>query len=129
MDHPLLTPEEAGELLRVSAADVISLIDDGDLAGLQIAGHWRITFDSVKDFVASGIRKQNVKALGRAFLDHSRWTRIIEEDPEFARGIENGYFEPGTMGAFLKEALLVSCASKSENVVPIRGKSDDNADS
>jgi excisionase family DNA binding protein len=129
LDHPLLTPEEAAELLSVSAADVISLIENGDLAGLQIAGHWRITFDSIKDFVASGLRKQNVKALERAFLDHSKWARIIEEDPAFARSIEDGTFELGTMGAFLKEALLVSRASKIENVIPIRGKSDDNADS
>lgn len=129
MDHILLTPEETAELLRVAESDVIAMIEHGDLAALRVADQWRITIDSVKEFVTSGLRKQNAKALERALSDHSMWARILEEDPAFTHRIESGRFEANTMGAFLQEALSVSRAAKSGKVVPIRGHNDDGRDS
>ena len=129
VDQLLLTPDEAAELLRVASGDVIAMIEAGDLAGLKVAGQWRLTSESVKDFVVKGLKKQNLKALERAFSDQSRWARIIEEDPKFAQSIADGNFEPNSMGAFLQEVLRVSGASKEGKVVPIRGKSGEESDS
>ncbi len=125
----LLTPEEASELLRVTSQDVIAMIEDGALAGLQIRGHWRVTSESVTQFLSENLRTQNLRALSRKLNDHNVWAKLLEESPEFKKQIENKHFEPGSMGAFLQEALAVARGTKSGNVVQFKNSTDEPKDS
>ena len=119
MDTVLLTPEEAATLLRVSEADVLNLVRCGDIAALNVAGKWRITSESVIEYIAAGLRKQNAKALGRALSDRARWAEALRDMPDVLAIIEGGEFQPGSMGAFLQEALAVRDATTEGKVTRI----------
>lgn len=121
MDQPLLTADEVAELLRIEPSDAVALVEDGSLAGFQVRGQWRITFESIKQFVSQNLQKQNLKALERKLHDHSVWARALQDAPELAQQIKSGSFEAGTMGAFLQEALAASKGGSSGKVVTFPG--------
>lgn len=125
----LLTPEEAAELLRVTSQDVIAMIEDGTLAGLQIRGHWRVTPESITQFLSESLRAQNLKALSHKLKDQNVWAKLLNESLEFKKKIENERFEPGSMGEFLQEALAVTKGTKSGNVVQFKSSTDEPKDS
>lgn len=124
----LLTPEEAAELLRITPQDVVAMIEDGTLAGLQIRGHWRVTSESITQFLSENLRAQNLKALSRKLSDRNVWAKLLEESPKFKKQIENEHFEPGSMGEFLQEALAVAAGTKSGNVVQFKNSTDELKD-
>jgi excisionase family DNA binding protein len=128
-DHILLTPEEAAEILRVSKEDVIDLIEDGSLAGLKIKNKWRITTESITQFLSDNLKKQNLKALNKKLKDHNLWAELLNQSPEFKKKIENEKHEPGSMGAFLQEALAVKKGTESGEVVQFRSPSHETEDS
>jgi excisionase family DNA binding protein len=128
-DQILLTPDEAAELLRITPQDVIAMIEDGTLGGLQIRSHWRVTSKSITQFLSENLRAQNLKALNRRLHDHSVWANLLAESPELRRKVENEHFEPGSMGGFLQEALAVATGTKSRNVVQFKNSTDETKDS
>lgn len=101
----LLTPEEVAELLRITPVEVIGLVQNGDLAGMPIASHWRVRAESIKDFLRKGLQKENVRAIGRALNDPARWATVLREFPDLMRTIEPEEHPPDSFGAFLKDAL------------------------
>lgn len=106
MSQPLLlTPEEVADLLRLCPADVIGLLEDGSLAGLPIAGHWRVRTESVIDFLRDGLRRENVRAIEKALNDPARWAKVLREFPDLMTSIEQEEYSPNSLGAFLKDAL------------------------
>lgn len=125
MDNILLTPEEVAQLLIVDVADVHLLIEKGELAVLQIAGRWRITAESVKEFLARGLRDHNLKSLNNTLNDYSTWTRLLQDYPDLSKAIESMEYEENTFGAFLKNALMVSRAEKLGQVVSLKSRRDD----
>jgi len=125
VDNILLTPEEVAQLFIVDVADIHQLIEKGELAALQIAGRWRITAESVKEFLARSLRDQNLKSLNNTLNDYSTWTRLLQDDPELSKIIESSEYEENTFGAFLKNALMVSRAEKSGQVVSLKSRSND----
>lgn len=125
MEQVLLTPEETAELLRLEPSDAITLVEDGSLAGFQVCGQWRITFESIKEFVSQNLRRQNLKAVGRKLQSHGAWAKALQESPALAHQIRSGKFEPGTMGAFLQEVLGYSEGGASGNVIPFLGSGND----
>src|SRR6186713_1527772 len=112
MSQPLLlTPEEVADLLRICPADVIGLLDDGSLAGMPIAGHWRVRTESVIDFVREGLQKENLRAIEKALNDPERWAKVMREFPDLMTLIEQGEYSPNSLGAFLKDALKYDAAT------------------
>jgi len=120
-EQVLLTPEETAELLRVEPSDVVALVEDGSLAGLQVRGHWRITFQSVKQFVSQNLQQQNLKALEHTLQIQATWVKALKQSPELGQQIRCGSFVAGSMGAFLQEALAASEGGTSGNVVRFPG--------
>ena len=49
----LLSPAQAGELLGVSEADVVTALEAGDLKGKKIGATWRVTRTAIDDFLKS----------------------------------------------------------------------------
>ena len=45
--------DEAGALLNISRDEIVSLVETGELAGLRIAGHWRIPLKSITALLAT----------------------------------------------------------------------------
>lgn len=125
-EEVLLTEGEAAELLRLDPADVVALVEKGDIAGFETRGKWRVTLESVKEYVAASLRKQNLKAAKNKLQSHQAWANILQESPDLAEEIEKNSFEPGTMGAFLQEALADSRQGKSSNVVSFSRGDDDS---
>jgi excisionase family DNA binding protein len=118
MDYVLLSPDEVGALLNLSRDDVVGLVETGELAGLRIAGHWRVPLKSVAQMLASGLREQNVRALERVFNDHDAWHRVFGAHPEVTMAIEAGAFPVGSVGAYLKEAIGITRDQQSGQVGP-----------
>jgi excisionase family DNA binding protein len=108
MDQLFLTPDEVGELLRISTDDVFNLIESGALSALQIGDHWRITQESLTVFVSEGLRSQNTKALNRAIQDPTTCARTLKESPDLADSIMREDFQEGTVGDFLQKSLTTS---------------------
>jgi hypothetical protein len=108
MDYVLLTPDEVGTLLNLSSEEVVALVETGELAGLRVAGYWRVPLKSIADLLAKGLREQNVRALERVFDDPATWTRVFGAHPEVTQSIEAGEFPHGTVGSWLKEAIGIS---------------------
>ena len=52
----LLTPEEVADVLRIAPSDVMSLLEDGSLSGMLVAGHGRVRAQSVTDFLRDVFR-------------------------------------------------------------------------
>lgn len=50
---PLLTPEQAGAILGVSGSTVRRLLNRGELRGVRIGGQWRLSEQSLTDWVAA----------------------------------------------------------------------------
>ena len=107
MDYVLLTPDEVGALLSLERDEILGLIETGELAGLRIAGQWRIPLKSVTTLLAAGMRSQTARALERVFRDPAQWTRVFGDHPEITQQIEAGAFPAGSVGAHLKEAIAL----------------------
>lgn len=54
----LISAREAGEILGVSAATVIQMVDAGDLRGTRVRGRWRVSWYSVLDYLQRGLNAQ-----------------------------------------------------------------------
>ena len=50
-EHEVLTVDEAATLLRVSADDVLSLVESGELRARRIGEHWRLTRTALMDWL------------------------------------------------------------------------------
>lgn len=105
MDYVLLSPDEVGALLNLPSGEIIRLVETGELAGLRIAGRWRVPLKSVAQMLATGLKEQNIRALERVFNDPETWTRVFGSHPEVTQTIETGDFPVGTVGAYLKQAI------------------------
>ncbi len=108
MDYVLLAPDEVGALLNLSCDEVVRLVETGELAGLKVAGRWRVPLKSVAQLLATGLKEQNIRALERVFNDHDTWTRVFGAHPEVTRSIEAGDFPVGSVGAYLKQAIGIT---------------------
>jgi len=101
-----LTPEEVAHLLRIDTAQVLMLLNQGSLAGMPIAGDWRVRADSVEDFLAHGLQRENLRALGAALEDPAHWKRVMLDFPDLTTSIEQGEYPSNSFGAFLKDAPM-----------------------
>jgi excisionase family DNA binding protein len=108
MDYVLLTPEEAATLLAVSPAEIVQLVETGELGGLRVAGHWRVPLKAITQMLAFGMKTQTARALEHVFEDHATWQRVFGAHPEVTQQIEAGEFPMGSVGAYLKEAIAIS---------------------
>ena len=122
MDYVLLTPDEAGSLLNVGRDEIVSLIETGELGGLKIAGHWRIPLKSITELLASGMKSQHARALERVFSDHGTWTRVFGAHPEVTQEIEAGDFPKGSVGAYLKDAIVIHRGQITGGGIPAGGQ-------
>jgi excisionase family DNA binding protein len=84
MEQILLTPEEVADILRVTPDDVVALVQDGSLAGAKVRGQWRITQESLTDFLSENLRAQNVEALHRKLEHPESWISALEKFPDVA---------------------------------------------
>jgi excisionase family DNA binding protein len=116
MDYVLLTPEEAATLLAVSPAEIVELVESGELGGLRVAGHWRVPLKAITQMLAVGMKSQTARALERVFEDHATWQRVFGAHPEVTQQIEAGDFPMGSVGAYLKEAIAISRAQRAGQV-------------
>ena len=117
MDYVLLTPEEAGELMSVSPAEIVALVETGELAGLRVCGHWRVPLKSIAQLISTGVKSQTVRALEQVFNDPAAWQRVFGAHPEVTQLIEAGQFPLGSVGACLKEAIAISRQQRAGTVV------------
>jgi excisionase family DNA binding protein len=118
MDYVLLTPEEAATLLAVSPAEIVQLVETGELGGLRVAGHWRVPLKAVTQMLAVGMKTQTARALEHVFEDHATWQRVFGAHPEVTQRIEAGEFPVGSVGAYLKEAIALARAQRAGHVGP-----------
>ena len=118
MDYVMLSPEEVAALLNLSSAEVVELIEAGELGGLRVAGHWRVPLKSITQFLAAGIKTQTARALEKVFEDHETWHRVFGAHPEVTQSIEAGDFPVGSVGAYLKEAIAISRSQRRGQVGP-----------
>ena len=116
MDYVLLSPEEAATLLNVSPGEIVQLVETGELAGLRVAGHWRVPLKSITQMLAAGMKTQTARALEHVFEDHATWQRVFGAHPEVTQQIEAGEFPMGSVGAYLKEAIAISRSQRSGQV-------------
>jgi excisionase family DNA binding protein len=116
MDYVLLTPEEAATLLAVSPAEIVALVETGELGGLRVAGHWRVPLKAITQMLAVGMKSQTARALERVFEDHATWQRVFGAHPEVTQQIEAGDFPRGSVGAYLKEAIAIARAQRDGQV-------------
>jgi excisionase family DNA binding protein len=116
MDYVLLTPEEAATLLAVSPAEIVALVETGELGGLRVAGHWRVPLKAITQMLAVGMKSQTARALERVFEDHATWQRLFGAHPEVTQQIEAGDFPRGSVGAYLKEAIAIARAQRDGQV-------------
>jgi excisionase family DNA binding protein len=116
MDYVLLTPEEAATLLAVSPAEIVELVESGELGGLRVAGHWRVPLKAITQMLAVGMKSQTARALERVFEDHATWQRVFGAHPEVTQQIEAGDFPRGSVGAYLKEAIAIARAQRDGQV-------------
>lgn len=123
MDYVLLTAEEAATLLNLDPAEIVELIETGELGGLRVAGHWRVPLKSITQLLAVGMKAQTVRALEKVFEDHDTWQRVFGAHPEVTQSIEAGEFPQGSVGAYLKEAISIARSQRRGTVAP------ENADS
>ena len=122
----LLTPEEAAELLRVTDQDIVTMIEDGTLSGLQVRSQWRVTSESVSQFLSDNLRAQELKAINRRLNDRNVWAKLLDESPELKMKIESEHYDAGSMGEFLQEPLAVAKGEKSGTVVQFRNSTEEN---
>lgn len=85
--------------------DVLDLLQEGDISGMPIAGHWRIRADSGKEFLREGLRSENLRTIERAVNDPTHWARVLREFPDMATTLEQAQHPPNSLGAFLKDTL------------------------
>lgn len=52
-----LTPDEVGELLRISGQTVRKMLRESHLDGLKIGSTWRVSRESVEAFIAANTHK------------------------------------------------------------------------
>ena len=116
MDYVLLTPEEAATLLAVTPAEIVELVETGELGGLRVAGHWRVPLKSITQMLAVGMKTQTARALEHVFEDHATWQRVFGAHPEVTQQIEAGEFPKGSVGAYLKEAIAIARAQRAGQV-------------
>lgn len=116
MDYVLLTPEEAATLLAVTPAEIVELVETGELGGLKVAGHWRVPLKAITQMLASGMKTQTARALEHVFEDHATWRRVFGSHPEVTQEIEAGEFPMGSVGAYLKEAISISRSQRAGHV-------------
>jgi TIR domain len=110
----LLTPEEVADMLQVAPADVIGLLEAGSLAGMPIAGYWRVRADSISDFLRDGLQRENLRTIERALYDPVHWANVLGKFPEVAIAVEQRDYFPNSLGAFLKDALRHSEATSED---------------
>src|SRR4051794_26197623 len=51
--EPVLTPDEAAELLRTDAATVIEMAEDGKLPGRKVGDDWRFTREALLHWLSA----------------------------------------------------------------------------
>ena len=118
MDYVLLSPEEAATLLNLSPAEIVGLIESGELGGLKVAGQWRVPLKAITQMLAVGIKAQTARALEQVFEDHATWQRVFGAHPEVTQLIETGEFPQGSVGAYLKEAIAIARDQRRGRVAP-----------
>lgn len=101
----LLTPEEVAHLLRIDTAQVMKLLNEGRLAGMPIFGEWKVRADSVENFLAQGLKQENLRVLARALEDPAHWKKVMRDFPDLAASIEQNEYPTNSFGAFLTGAL------------------------
>jgi excisionase family DNA binding protein len=116
MDYVLLSPEEAAILVNLSAAEIVALIESGELGGLKVGGHWRVPLKAITQMLAVGMEAQTARALERVFEDHATWQRVFGAHPEVTQSLETGEFPVGSVGAYLKEAIALAKQQHSDQV-------------
>ena len=116
MDYVLLSPDEAATLLNLSPEEIVELIEDGELGGLRVGGHWRVPLKSITQMLAVGMKAQTARALEHVFEDHATWNRVFGAHPEVTQQLEAGEFPKGSVGAYLKEAVAIARAQRAGHV-------------
>jgi excisionase family DNA binding protein len=123
--NTVLTPDEVAEFLRTDLANVLRLLDDGTLAGFKVAGEWRIVTPAITAYLKRAMAETQEQVLMKMASDPRTWAEVFRDEPDLLALIDGQEHEEGTMGAFVKEALLADEQLRTaENVVPFERKPD-----
>ncbi len=118
----ILSVEQVAELLQVDVAAVLSVIKRGQLPSLLLGDAVRVRRADLEAYVDEAIRSRQLEAVARMLRDPRAWAKQLDTDPTFKAEILGSDPEPGTMGAFLKEAATASDAERAAgNVVDLHG--------
>lgn len=58
-----LTVADCAEILNVEAADVVALLDSGELPAIRLSGQWRIEREVLESYIAELYEQQRRRAL------------------------------------------------------------------
>jgi len=107
MEYHLLLPGEAATLLGTSAETVRGLIDAGKLGAFRDQSEWLIPLQCLSSYEGSELEVDAARALGSLLDKDSAFARTVANDPEAADIIEHTEHAPGSVGACLKQALVM----------------------
>lgn len=107
MDFHLLLPGEAASLLGVSVARITELIDSGQLGAFRDHERWWIPLQCLAMYAGDDFKVDPACALAVLVGEGDGLIRTFDDHPEAAERIQNSEFAAGTVGACLKQALIM----------------------
>ena len=107
MDFHLLLPGEAASLLGVSVDRITELIEAGQLGAFRDAEHWWIPLQCLALYAGDDFKVDAACALAELIGQGDGLVRTFDQHPEAAERIQNSNFEAGSVGACIKQALLM----------------------
>src|SRR6266436_8101686 len=117
----ILTLREVAEFLHVEPATVQQWLNNGDLAGFDFDGEWRVSKEQLSAFLRETQHRTAVAALKRSLEDPAMWARELDSQSELQADLLAGDYPADSMGAFIQRAILDNAAAKSAgNVIDIK---------
>jgi hypothetical protein len=118
MEYHLLLPGEAATLLGTSPDAIRSLIAEGKLGAFRDDDEWWIPLQCLSTYTGSELEIDAACALAGLLRKDGPFARTFVEHPEAAAVIERADHAPGSVGACLKQALVMFRRAQAGDVRP-----------
>ncbi|MBI3611559.1 MAG: helix-turn-helix domain-containing protein [Nitrospirae bacterium] len=99
----VLTITEVSQLLRLDESEVRNFVERGELPGFRLNNVWRCRERDLQEFLEKKVEEQRIAVLRSHIEDPTEWAKLLIQDPELRRNIENADYPPGSFGEFLKK--------------------------
>jgi hypothetical protein len=107
MEFHLLLPVEAATLLGTSQESIRGLIAEGKLGAFRDEDEWWIPLQCLSSYEGDELEVDAACALAGLLRKDGPFARTFVEHPEAAAVIERAEHAPGSVGACLKQAVVM----------------------